>query len=293
VTKVVFDTDIGSDIDDAVALAYLLAHPECELLGITTVTGDVAQRAMLASAICKTVDRNIPIFPGAPDPLLIEQKQPLVPQAKKLGNWEHDKSFPSGEAVEFLRRTIRANPHEIILLATGPLTNIALLFRTDPEVASLLRGFVMMGGSVPVPDNDEIRLEWNIICDPHAAHIVCQTDIAIHRSIGLQVTTLVRMKAQEVRERFQAKVLQPVVDFAEVWFDETGREITFHDPLAATTIFQSDICQFEKGNVSVDLSATALLGLTNWKPGESPAKHEVAIAVNPDRFFEHYFGTVR
>lgn len=66
--KVLLDTDIGSDIDDAVALAYLLAQPECELLGITTVSGEAAKRAQLASALCKVAGRDIPIFPGREAP---------------------------------------------------------------------------------------------------------------------------------------------------------------------------------------------------------------------------------
>ena len=79
--KVLLDTDIGSDIDDAVCLAYLLAQPACELLGITTVSGQPEQRAQIASAICKVAERSVPIYPGAPQPVLIEQRQPLVPQA--------------------------------------------------------------------------------------------------------------------------------------------------------------------------------------------------------------------
>ena len=66
--KVLFDTDIGSDIDDAVALAYLLAQPECELLGITTVTGEAVRRAQLASALCLDAGKQVPIFPGQEAP---------------------------------------------------------------------------------------------------------------------------------------------------------------------------------------------------------------------------------
>jgi inosine-uridine nucleoside N-ribohydrolase len=62
-TKVLLDTDIGTDVDDAVCLAYLLSHPECELLGITTVTGEAVKRASLASVLCKAAGREIPIFP--------------------------------------------------------------------------------------------------------------------------------------------------------------------------------------------------------------------------------------
>ena len=63
--KLLLDTDIGSDIDDAVCLAYLLAQPACDLLGITTVSGEADHRAMLASALCRVAGRDVPIFPGA------------------------------------------------------------------------------------------------------------------------------------------------------------------------------------------------------------------------------------
>src|SRR5215471_2753008 len=125
-TKVILDTDIGSDIDDAVCLAYLLAQPQCELLGITTVTGEVEKRAMMASALCKVAGKQIPIYPGVDTPLLVPQKQPKAQQASALDKWDHDTQFPKGEAVEFLRRTIRAHPGEVTLLTIGPLTNIGL-----------------------------------------------------------------------------------------------------------------------------------------------------------------------
>ena len=86
--KVLFDTDIGSDIDDAVCLAYLLAQRRCELLGITTVSGEADKRAMIASAICMAAGREVPIYPGAESPLLVESRQPAATQAPALGNWK-------------------------------------------------------------------------------------------------------------------------------------------------------------------------------------------------------------
>src|SRR5690242_7304172 len=97
-TKVILDTDIGSDIDDAVALAYLLRQPECDLLGITTVTGEPIKRASIASAICRAAGRDMPTYPGAAEPLEVAQKQPLAPQAAALTDWSHETSFPQGQA---------------------------------------------------------------------------------------------------------------------------------------------------------------------------------------------------
>jgi purine nucleosidase len=285
-TKILLDTDIGSDIDDAVALAYLLAQPKCELLGITTVTGEAEKRAMLASALCQYAGKETPIYPGAESPLLIPQAQPRAPQAAVLARWSHASQFPRGEAVEFLRRTIHAHPGQVTLLTIAPLTNIALLFCVDPEIPRLLKGLVMMCG---VFSTNGIS-EWNARLDPHATEIVYRAPVAIHRSIGLDVTLKVSMPIAEVRARFDTPRLHPVRDFAEIWFEQNDR-LTFHDPLAAATIFDPQICSFERGKVEINL--TDVPGQTGWTPAGEDMPHEIAQSVDPQRFFEHYFGTIR
>ncbi|NJM41163.1 MAG: nucleoside hydrolase, partial [Anaerolineae bacterium] len=244
-TKVLLDTDIGSDIDDAVCLAYLLAQPQCELLGITTVSGQPVERARIASAQCKVAGKHIPIYPGADTPLIIEQLQPKAPQAAALSRWEHETDFPQGEAIEFLRRTIRQHPNEITLLAIGPLTNIALLFKADPQIPSLLKSLVLMCGlfTQDLPSDwggSPAHTEWNAKLDPHATEIVYRAarETPQHRSIGLDVTLRVALTRDETRARFeQHPQLHPVMDFAEVWF-QYAKKLYFHDPLAALTIFE-------------------------------------------------------
>ncbi len=284
--KILLDTDIGSDIDDAIALAYLLAQPQCELLGITTVTGEPLKRAMMASAQCKLAGKTIPIYPGAAEPLIIAQRQPQAPQAAKLDRWDHETNFPKGEAVEFLRHTIRANPGEITLFAIGPLTNIALLFHSDPEIPSLLKELVLMCGVFAGVNWQHEPLEWNAILDPQATAIVYRAQPPRHRSVGLDVTTKVVMDREQVRQRFQTPYLQPVLDFADVWFEQRP-EITFHDPLAATLIFDESICSYTTGEVTVELDDKARLGQTKWTPGSGP--HSVALEVDAAKFFDHYF----
>ena len=287
--KVLLDTDIGSDIDDAVCLAYLLAQPRCQLLGITTVSGQVEERARLASALCRHAGKEIPIFPGAEAPLLGPQRQPEAPQAEALARWEHQRQFPRGQALEFLRQTIRANPGEVSLLAIGPLTNVALLFAVDPEIPQLLKGLVLMCG---VFARRPPLVEWNAGCDPHATAMVYRTPVARHRSIGLDVTLQVKLDLALVRERFQVPALQPVYDFAQVWFG-SNTSITFHDPLAAVTLFDDEVCTFAPGRVDTDLSGERLSGLTHWAPNTQPAPHQVALGVDPERFFSHYFSVLR
>ena len=287
-TKVILDTDIGSDIDDAVALAYLLTQPECELLGITTVTGEADRRAQMASALCKAAGKDVPIFPGAEQPFLRNQLQTHAPQAVALKRWAHENRFPKGAYLEFLRDTIRSNPGEVNLLTIGPLTNIALLFRFDPELPTLLKSLVMMCGVFTNQLAGVGPLEWNAMLDPHATAVVYQSKVPIHRSIGLDVTCQVVMDADEVRKRFQTGILQVVLDFAEVWFKDRP-SITFHDPLAAVTIFDQQVCAFERGQVEVELTSSRFIGLTAWTT-DPEGMHAIALQVQPEQFFAHYFG---
>ena len=290
-TKILLDTDIGSDIDDAVCLAYLLAQPECDLLGITTVTGEAERRASMASALCKVAGRAVPIFPGAELPLLVEPRQPHAPQAAALSRWPHEASFPRGQAIEFMRQTIRANPGEVSLLAIGPLTNIALLFASDPETPGLLKQLVLMCGVFAEQLPNASPLEWNALCDPHAAAMVYRAAVDGHRSIGLDVTRQVTMDASEVRAAFQHPLLLPVLDFAEVWFERV-KVLTFHDPLAAATIFDDQICTFEPGAVELELEDAPQRGRTHWRAGTAHS-HQVALSVDRERFLKHFFGVFR
>ena len=144
--KILLDTDIGSDIDDAVALAYLLMQPEAELLGVTTVSGQSRLRAEMVDAICRVAGREVTIIPGVEDPLLVENRQPLAQQALKLDRWPHRSDFPAQKAADFLAEQILAHPGKVTLLTIGPLTNIALLFSLYPETIEALEQLVMMCG---------------------------------------------------------------------------------------------------------------------------------------------------
>lgn len=98
--------------------------------------------------------------------------------------------------------------------------------------------------------------EWNALLDPHATEIVYRARPPLHRSVGYEITSQVRMNAAEVQLVRPSPVLQCVQDFADVWF-QTNSIMTFHDPLAATTIFDDAICTYRQGLVSVELAEPA------------------------------------
>ena len=287
-TKVLLDTDIGSDIDDAVALAWLLANPDCDLLGITTVTGEPVKRAQLASALCRAAGRAVPIFPGAEQPLFVEQRQPDAPQATALAHWPHDVEFPARRAVTFLQETIRANPGEVVLLTIGPLTNVALLFGMDPEIPSLLKGLVSMAGLFTNRCAGWGPVEWNVALDPHAAAMVYRRTRGMHRTVGLDVTTQLVLGVEEVKRRFSTGLLTPVLAFSEPWFRHRDH-VVFHDPLAAAAVFDPSLCTWVRGSVEVELESRRLAGATHWLVNPPSGRHEIAVAVDRDRFFDRYF----
>jgi purine nucleosidase len=296
--KVLFDTDIGSDIDDAVALAYLLAQPRCELLGITTVSGEAARRAELASVLCHAAGKSrIPIFPGAERPLLVEPRQPVASQFEHVGTWRRQQRFAEAGAVEFLRATIREHPHEMTLLAVGPLTNVALLCRVDPGAVALLREIVLMAGvfapqGVTWPDGNVSRAEWNVVLDPQAAAIVLETPNVPIRMYPLDVTMQVVLSRDDFHARLERlKATRPVLDFARAWFVNERRESQLHDPLAATGVFEPSICELARGRVAVNLENDNDFARTTFV-ADPAGHHQIAVRVDTPRFFGELFGRI-
>jgi purine nucleosidase len=272
--KILLDTDLGNDIDDAITLEYLLKHPACQLLGITTVTPGALDRAKLASAVCLNLGRQLPIRPGAEVPLSGDPLQePPFSASELLSRWPHHAVFPDG-AVSFLRQTILAHPGEVTLLAIGPLTNVGRLLRDHPETASQLKSLVLMGGRYFEPGD---RPEWNIRNDPAAAAIAFAAPIPHVRAVGLDVTRPVFLTEQQFRSRFDGLLL----DFSGPWFTRRDR-VTFHDPLAAATIFEP-LCGYQKGSITVAEDGTTTF------TADPTGIHEVAETVSPQAFFDHYF----
>ncbi len=281
--KVILDTDIGSDIDDAICLAYLLSNPACELIGITTVSGEPEKRATIATYLCEKAGKNIPVYPGVSEPLIGQQKQKIAQQYRFLEKISFTRSYEK-DWFNFLYSQIRKNPGEINLITIGPLTNIGILFRMDPELPLLLKSMYVMGGMFF--DNNK-KAEWNISCDPFAAHSVLTSAVPEIYICGLDVTARVKMDKEDVFEKFAAHpLLKEVLNFAEIWFEEK-EIITFHDPLAAATLFEKEICKFKKGKIFVDQ-----IGQTGFIEDEN-SNVSVAVDVNADLFFSHLFKITR
>jgi purine nucleosidase len=295
--KVLLDTDIGNDLDDAVALGYLLNQPDCELLGVTTCTGDTQKRAALAASLCDAAGRgDIPIHAGHAGPYFAGPGQAQVLQYEALQGQPHRKNFPA-DGVFFLRETIRRHPGEVTLLAIGPLINLALLFKLDPEIPGLLGRLVLMNGTFTGFGDDGFghsgrpgAREWNVKCDPHASAVVYAARCPGHLSVGLDVTHRCRMSADEVRQRFgeAAAPLPTIVEQSGPWFRRTP-QLTLHDPLAAALLFAPQLCTYADGMVDVEVDSPKLAGLTAFQTNANETPHRISATVDQEAFFKHFF----
>jgi purine nucleosidase len=203
--KIIIDCDPG--IDDALALAFAHGDPGLEVCGITTVAGNVGLDVTTANAL-RVRDfigmGDVPVVPGSTRPLL---RPPLharhVHGDTGLGSAKLPEALSGpapGHAVDFLVDTISAAPGEITLIAVGPLTNIALALRREPALTSLVRNFVIMGGSAG-RGNATPAAEFNMLADPEAAAIVFGAGWTV-TMIGLDVTLQTRVTAA-VRDRLR------------------------------------------------------------------------------------------
>lgn len=289
--KLLLDTDIGSDIDDALTLCYLLSNPRCDLLGITTVTGEPEKRAELAHQICVENGHFLPIFPGASEPLQGTQLQPIAQLTADLKTTRFNGSSSPDDAIDFLHKTIISNPGEITLLCIGALTNIALLFTRYPEAATKLKQLVLMCGvfHYKLPGLQNMKSEWNASVDPVASSIVYSSGVHVHRSVGLDVTCQLVIRKEIAREYFDVKSLRAILPLIDRF--TYHKCVTFHDPLAAVTVFEQDVCRFLKGRVIVNGTSEDVPGKTFWE-AKRPHLHEVASEVNAPLFFRHFFETL-
>jgi len=299
-SKVILDMDPG--IDDALALILALCSPEIQVLGVTTVAGNVPVEITSANArrVLEYLDVwDIPVVMGAAKPL----KYPLVHAANYHGpDGLGQSDLPSprlplhpAEAWDFLAQLVSDAPGDITLVATGPLTNVARAFQDHPELSRCLTRLVVMGGAYGLTPygkgNRTPFAEFNIWQDPEAAHIVFSSGVDIF-AVGLDVSvdpeTCLSSQHLERIKTGGTPAAHLTAQLVEYGAKREGC-CEMHDPLALSALLDPSLFDFISAPVEVvtgngwDRGITRVLPLE--KASEMPLIH-VAAGVDGPRFLE-------
>ncbi|GAA2808564.1 nucleoside hydrolase [Nonomuraea dietziae] len=293
VKKLLIDCDPG--IDDALALALAGGSPEIDLVGITTVGGNVSLELTTANALAlREFYRlgDVPVTPGCAGALMGERvRAESVHGATGLGGVELPapvKGVSDGHAVDFIIETLRANPGEITLAAVGPLTNIAMAVRREPRIVEWVRDFVIMGGSY-TRGNHTPAAEFNIRADPEAASIVFRAGWTV-TMVGLDVT-LTAVVTEAILDRMRtlgrlADLVVPISQFYGIVTAEGGPAI--HDAVAVAHVIDPTLLTCVPAVVDVETMGTYTAGMTvtDFRIDERTANASVATGLDVDRFWK-------
>jgi len=308
--------DVDTGIDDAFALLYACAEVQTRLVGVSTVVGNVslANATRNTRAVLQLIGRaDVPVSPGAAFPLAPEPNDARdVHGATGLGHANlPDPPEPTepAHAVDAIVAAARAHAGRLVLVATGPLTNIALAVMREPELPRLMKRFVIMGGAYAAPGNVTPSAEFNIWHDPEAARIVFRAfggpGGAPVVAIGLDVTRKVTIDGADLDAlaarcgvSARAKALTGfLADSARFYFErmerQTGRRfLIMHDPLAVAVTLDPTLVETRRAAVDVETAGRLTVGATvvDWDGRWGRlANAEVAVAVDAERFRTKFF----
>jgi inosine-uridine nucleoside N-ribohydrolase len=266
--KVIFDTDPG--VDDAMALYYALAHPAIDVLGITTTFGNVSVEQAATNALYLTAiaGKTVPVTRGVAAPSVKAGEAPpaYIHGADGLGNLKARVATSSQldprTSAQFIVDLARATPGEITLVAVGPLGNLSQALKLEPNLPTLLREVVIMGGTVLEPGNVSAVAEANIWNDPHAADQVFNADWKISM-VGLDVTHRVILPVslfQKIADRHQhlaTDVLHHAVGFYANFYGGRHPHVAeihgcfVHDVLAFIFLTNPELFTLATGDIRV------------------------------------------
>ncbi|MEV1169597.1 nucleoside hydrolase [Nonomuraea sp. NPDC049784] len=256
--RVIFDTDIGTDVDDALALAVLLGSPEVDLVGCTTVYGDTLLRARLAKRLAGLADRSLTVVPGA-GKTLTDRPVWWAGHEGRLFTDLDTEPVDQGDATAYLVDQVSRAPGQVDVVAVGPLTDIAHAITASPSFARDVRHLWIMGGRFDGPEP-----EHNLKSDPEAAAIVFGSGAPITVT-GLEITTTVRMDAADVAAIAGAGALGEALkaEIEQWWRFWNEQWNSPHDPITVLTMLVPGLFGFSpEGRVTVGVD-----GSSTFTPG--------------------------
>jgi inosine-uridine nucleoside N-ribohydrolase len=298
------------------ALMLALQSPEFEILGITTVAGnDSVERA--TSDVLRMLEianqATIPVYVGANMPLVHEKSEYAV---RRHGNWYSDevpeappggfarKTAESETAVPFIVRTVMSRPHEVTLVAIGPLTNIAQAIRAEPEFAVSVKRLVIMGGAVArLPDgagNITPNAEFNFWVDPEAAYVTLRSGIPIELSpLNVSRKSALTKEWYERMVAINTPLTQLLKDTLGRRFEsDPDRSWFMYDQIAVASIIDPTLVTSQRMYVDVNIDhgisyGVSVGGAEVWPGAEGAQQMDVQYGLDWPRFIEMFIERIQ
>jgi purine nucleosidase len=293
--RILMDVDTG--VDDAVALMLAASEPDVELVAVTCCAGNVeasraATNTLAVLELCGLGDVEVAV--GSEAPLVVPLRTATSHGPSGLGYAElaPPRAAVSGRyGPTVIVERARQHAGELVLVATGPLTNVALALRQEPELPRLLRRLALMGGSFDHTGNTTPVAEFNVWVDPEAAAAVFLAfSSAADRPLiaGLNVTDHAQLMPAHIARLGGGEIAEFLAAALRVKFDDKGFA-RMHDPLALALALDPTLCTTRAGTVDVELAGTLTRAMTvvDWHGlWERPANADVAVSVDYDRFLD-------
>lgn len=247
---VILDTDIGSDVDDILALALLANAPELELVGVTTVYGDTQLRARMVRYVLDRLGlSHVPIGIGARETMSGRPVWWAGHEGESIPDLDRIPIDDMLSAQDLLRLAAMKHHGRLQVMAIGPLTNVAQAMLTQPAFAPSIEHLTIMGGAFWMP-----RPEHNMLCDAAAADIVVRSDIPM-TFCGLDVTLRALLREDDMPRIRAATAIGPMLEeeIRRWWSFKHATENQLHDPLAVLSLIRPDLFVFEQCDVRIKL----------------------------------------
>jgi len=256
--RVIIDTDPG--LDDAVAILYALACGRFEVLGLTTVAGNIGIEASTSNSLrllAAMARSDVPVRRGAAQPLCRAGEELISIHGEDgMGGLAlpAPQAEARGEAVGWLVEQLQSAPAgSVDILALGPLTNIALLVRDHPAVAARIGRLIVMGGAVDEPGNIGARSEYNFAADPEAAQIVLEARLDL-TLIPLDVTRRVRVLPAQIASLRSSPAGDLCAEILALYFGSGRASRPLHDPCVMLFAVEPGLFSLDTLRLAVDVS---------------------------------------
>lgn len=284
--KIIFDTDIGSDIDDSFALGYLLNKSNIELIGVTCVSGQSYERALLSKIMIELSSADIPVYCGNDRPLgNQEELQPVCHMASLLDKYSVHQKIEKENASDYLVRTVNENPGEITLVSVAPFTNVAQALLKDHDFGKKLKRLVIMGGKVDQSKNLEKVLDWNILCDVKAGEIMFGSEFKELVIFPCDLTNTVFTLSSYLKENVSGIYAEVLNDMGNNWFERDHSVFHYHDPMAAVYCVRPELFKLIDGDMSIIHDKNGSYTVFN----ENGHKHRLAVGIDADEFIKELY----